>query len=271
MIGPDTDLRVSQQCRLLGLSRSTYYYQPAPVTADGLVLLRQMDEQYLKTPHYGARSYATWFQRQGVAVGRKKAARLMAVLGIGSTAPQPKTSAPGRSHPVYPYLLKGMTIERPDQVWAADITYVPLAHGFAYLVVIMDWASRKVLSWRLSNTLDADFCVAALEAALQDYGCPDIVNTDQGAQFTGAAFIDTLKAHDVQISMDGKDKVSVYGARSNMSILHANFREKAVRDSLVSGLTRHASIRVWTTEHRMRCTMPADFSSSSLSLINQSC
>ena len=106
MIGPDTDLRVSQQCRLLGLSRSTYYYQPAPVTADDLVLLRQMDEQYLKTPHYGARSYATWFQRRGVAVGRKKAARLMAVLGIGSTAPQPKTSAPGRSHPVYPYLLK---------------------------------------------------------------------------------------------------------------------------------------------------------------------
>ena len=157
MIGPDTDLRVSQQCRLLGLSRSTYYYQPAPVTADDLVLLRQMDEQYLKTPHYGARSYATWFQRRGVAVGRKKAARLMAVLGIGSTAPQPKTSAPGRSHPVYPYLLKGMTIERPDQVWAADITYVPLAHGFTYLVVIMDWASRKVLSWRLSNTLDADF------------------------------------------------------------------------------------------------------------------
>ena len=123
MIGPDTDLRVSQQCRLLGLSRSTYYYQPAPVTADDLVLLRQMDGQYLKTPHYGARSYATWFQRRGVAVGRKKAARLMAVLGIGSTAPQPKTSAPGRSHPVYPYLLKGMTIERPDQVWAADITY----------------------------------------------------------------------------------------------------------------------------------------------------
>ena len=142
MIGPDTDLRVSQQCRLLGLSRSTYYYQPAPVTADDLVLLRQMDEQYLKTPHYGARSYATWFQRRGVAVGRKKAARLMAVLGIGSTAPQPKTSAPGRSHPVYPYLLKGMTIERPDQVWAADITYVPLAHGFAYLVVII--VNRKL-------------------------------------------------------------------------------------------------------------------------------
>ena len=241
MIGPDTDLRVSQQCRLLGLSRSTYYYQPAPVTADDLVLLRQMDEQYLKTPHYGARSYATWFQRRGVAVGRKKAARLMAVLGIGSTAPQPKTSAPGRSHPVYPYLLKGMTIERPDQVWAADITYVPLAHGFAYLVVIMDWASRKVLSWRLSNTLDADFCVAALEAALQDYGCPDIVNTDQGAQFTGAAFIDTLKAHDVQISMDDKgcyrDNILVERLWRTVKYEHLYTRTfenvKAVRDSLV--------------------------------------
>ena len=135
--------------------------------------MRQMDEQYLKTPHYGARSYATWFRRQGVPVGRKKAARLMTVLGIGSTAPQPKTSAPCRAHPVYPYLLKDRVIDRPDEVWATDITYVPLAQGFAYLVVIMDWASRKVLSWRLSNTLDAAFCVDALDAALQDYGCPE--------------------------------------------------------------------------------------------------
>ena len=240
MVGSDTDLSVSQQCRLLGLSRSTYYYQPAPVPAEELALLRQMDEQYLRTPHYGARSYATWFRRQGVPVGRKKAARLMAVLGVGSTAPQPTTSAPGRAHPVYPYLLKDRVIDRPNQVWAADITYVPLAQGFAYLVVIMDWASRKVLSWRLSNTLEAAFCVEALETALQDYGSPDIANTDQGAQFTGTGFIDTLKAHDVQVSMDGKgcyrDNILVERLWRTVKYEHLYTRTfenvKAVRDSL---------------------------------------
>lgn len=163
-----------------------------------------MDEQYLKTPQYGSRSYATWFKRQGIAVGRKKAASMMKILGIISTAPKPKTSAPGKQHKVYPYLLKGKIIDQPNQVWATDITYVPMEKGFAYLMVIMDWHSRKVLSWRLSNTLEADFCVQALEAAIQDYGCPQIFNTDQGAQFTSEAFTDVLKAHHIQISMDGK-------------------------------------------------------------------
>lgn len=204
MIEPHDKLSITQQCHLLGLPRATYYYQPQPLNDDELVLLRRMDEQYLKTPHYGARSYATWFQRQGIAVGRKKAASMMETLGIISTAPKPKTSSPGKQHKVYPYLLRNKIIDRPNQVWASDITYVPLAKGFAYLVVIMDWHSRKVLSWRLSNTMEADFCVDALEAAIQDYGCPQIFNTDQGSQFTSEFFTDVLKGHDIQISMDGK-------------------------------------------------------------------
>lgn len=204
MIGPHAKLSKTCQCTLLGLPRSSYYYQPQPVSAVELAWLRQMDEQYLKTPQYGARSYATWFQRQGLAVGRKQAATLMRRLGIISTAPKPRTSISNSSHPIYPYLLRGKVIDRPNQVWAADITYVPLAQGYAYLVVILDWHSRKVLSWRLATCLDADFCVQALEEALQDYGCPEIFNTDQGAQFTSAAFTGVLRDHAISISMDGK-------------------------------------------------------------------
>ena len=196
--------RITQQCQLLGLPRSTYYYQPQPFNDEELALLRLMDEQYLKTPQYGARSYATWFQRQGIAVGRKKAAAMMETLGIISTPPKPKTSSPGKQQKIYPYLLRNKIIDRPNQVWASDVTYVPLEKGFAYLVVIMDWHSRKVLSWRLSNTLEADFCVQALAAAIQDYGYPQIFNTDQGIQFTSTAFTDVLKDNLIQISMDGK-------------------------------------------------------------------
>ena len=204
MIEPHDKLSITQQCQLLGLPRSTYYYQPQPFNDEELALLRLMDEQYLKTPQYGARSYATWFQRQGIAVGRKKAAAMMETLGIISTAPKPKTSSPGKQHKIYPYLLRNKIIDRPNQVWASDVTYVPLEKSFAYLVVIMDWHSRKVLSWRLSNTLEADFCVQALAAAIQDYGYPQIFNTDQGIQFTSTAFTDVLKDNLIQISMDGK-------------------------------------------------------------------
>lgn len=203
MIEPHDKLSQVRQCQLLDLARSTYYYQPQPVNDGELVLLRKMDEQYLKTPQYGSRSYATWFLRQGIMMGRKKAASMMKTLGIISTAPKPGTSIPGKRHKVYPYLLKGKIISRPNQVWAADITYVPMEKGFGYLVAIMDWYSRKVLSWRLSNTMDADFCVQALEAAIQDYGCPQIMNTDQGVQFTSEAFTSLLKSHPIQISMDG--------------------------------------------------------------------
>lgn len=204
MIGRHGKLSQSRQCHLLGVARSTYYYQPQPTDEGELILLRQMDEQYLKTPQYGSRSYATWFRRQGIVIGRKKATSMMKMLGIISTAPKPKTSIAAKQHKKYPYLLKGKAINRPNQVWATDITYVPMEKGFGYLVAIMDWHSRKVLSWRLSNTLDADFCVQALEAAIQDHGCPQIMNSDQGVQFSSEAFTSILKTNGIQISMDGK-------------------------------------------------------------------
>lgn len=206
MIESNEKLSQTRQCQLLSLARSTFYYQPQLLDNEKLALLRKLDEQYLKTPQYGARSYATWFVRQGISIGRKRAANMMRILGIVSTAPKPKTSNPDKRHKTYPYLLKGVVINRSNQVWTADITYVPMEKGFGYLVAIMDWHSRKVLSWRLSNTLDADFCIQALEAAIQDYGCPEIFNTDQGAQFTAEAWIGILKNHGIQISMDGKGR-----------------------------------------------------------------
>lgn len=206
MIESNEKLSQTRQCQLLSLARSTFYYQPQSLDNEKLALLRKLDEQYLKTPQYGARSYATWFVRQGISIGRKRAANMMKILGIVSTAPKPKTSNPDKRHKTYPYLLKGVVINRSNQVWTADITYVPMEKGFGYLVAIMDWHSRKVLSWRLSNTLNADFCIQALEAAIQDYGCPEIFNTDQGAQFTAEAWIGILKNHGIQISMDGKGR-----------------------------------------------------------------
>jgi putative transposase len=204
LIEPHGSLSQVRQCQLLNLARSTYYYQAQPINHADLILLRMMDEQYLKTPQYGSRSYATWFQRQGIMLGRKKASSLMKMLGIVSIAPKPKTSISSKQHKVYPYLLKDLVINKPNQVWAADITYVPMEKGFGYLVAIIDWHSRKVLSWRLSNTLDADFCHQALAAAIQEYGCPQIMNTDQGVQFTSDAFTSILKKQHIQISMDGK-------------------------------------------------------------------
>lgn len=206
MIESNEKLSQTRQCQLLSLARSTFYYQPQSLDNEKLTLLRKLDEQYLKTPQYGARSYATWFVRQGISIGRRRTANMMKILGIVSTAPKPKTSNPDKRHKNYPYLLKGVVINRSNQVWTADITYVPMEKGFGYLVAIMDWHSRKVLSWRLSNTLDADFCIQALEAAIQDYGCPEIFNTDQGAQFTAEAWICILKNHGIQISMDGKGR-----------------------------------------------------------------
>lgn len=168
MIEPHGSLSQVRQCQLLNLARSTYYYQPQPLSNADLVLLRMMDEQYLKTPQYGSRSYTTWFQRQGIMLGRKKASSLMKTLGIISIAPKPRTSISNKQHKIYPYLLRELVINKPNQVWAADITYVPMEKGFGYLVAIIDWHSRKVLSWRLSNTLDTGFCTEALEAAIQD-------------------------------------------------------------------------------------------------------
>jgi putative transposase len=200
-------LSVVRQCQLLDISRSGLYYQPVGISQEDLSLMKMIDRQYLVTPFYGARKMAAWLKNQGHQVNRKRVRRLMRVMGLKAIYRRPRTSVPAAGHKIYPYLLKGMKITRPSQVWAADITYIPMARGFLYLVAIIDWYSRYVLSWRLSNTLDADFCVEALEEALQN-GRPDIFNTDQGAQFTSEAFTGLLEQHGVRISMDGKGRYS---------------------------------------------------------------
>ena len=196
-------LSVVCQCELLDISRSGLYYQPGGVSDEDLNMMELIDHQYVATPFYGARKIAAWLKHKGQMVNRKRVRRLMQVMGLKAIYRRPRTSKPAAGHKVYPYLLSGMAITRPNQVWAADITYIPMARGFLYLVVIMDWYSRYVLSWRLSNTLDADFCADALQVALRK-GRPDIFNTDQGSQFTSEAFTNLLKQHDIRISMDGK-------------------------------------------------------------------
>jgi len=200
-------LSVVCQCKLLSISRSGLYYQPQGVSEEDFTLMKLIDRQYLATPFYGARRMAVWLKNQGYRVNRKRVRRLMRIMGIRAIYRRPRTSTPAPGHKIYPYLLSGMEITRPNQVWATDITYIPMARGFLYLVAIMDWYSRYVLSWRLSNTLDASFCVEALEEALGK-GRPDIFNTDQGAQFTGEAFTGLLQQHGVRISMDGKGRYS---------------------------------------------------------------
>jgi putative transposase len=203
----DPKLSVLRQCRLLKLNRSTYYYKKKPVKPEDLELMRIIDEQYLKTPSWGSRSMRNHLRRLGYKINRKRVQRLMRLMGLEAIYPKPKTSRPHPAHKVYPYLLRNKVVERPNQVWAADITYIPMSRGFMYLVAVMDWHSRKVLSWRVSNTLDTDFCTEAVEEALGRYGAPEIFNTDQGAQFTSNEFTGLLKSHKVQISMDGRGRV----------------------------------------------------------------
>jgi putative transposase len=188
---------------LLDISRSGLYYQPVGISEEDLTLMKLIDRQYLSTPFYGARKIAAWLKSQGYRVNRKHVRRLMQIMSLNAIYRRPRTSTPASGHKIYPYLLSGMKITRPNQVWAADITYIPMARGFLYLVAIIDVYSRYVLSWRLSNTLDAGFCAEALEEALKK-GRPEIFNTDQGAQFTSEAFTGLLEQHGVRISMDGK-------------------------------------------------------------------
>lgn len=207
MIDRGAKLSVSEQCEGLGLNRTGVYYTPRPVSAEDLRLMHRIDELHLEHPFYGARRLAKQLQREGVEVGRVHVTTLMRRMGIEALYRRPRTSIPAREAFIYPYLLDGLAIERANQVWTSDITYLPMAHGFLYLVAILDVASRKVLSFRLSNTLTADFCVAALEEAIARFGTPEIINTDQGAQFTSAAWSDVLKANpSIRISMDGKGR-----------------------------------------------------------------
>ena len=198
-------LSVVHQCGLLDISRSSVYYRSSEASQEDLDYMKLMDRQYLATPFYGSRRFSVCLRKQGYCVNRKRVQRLMRIMGLKAIYRHPRTSKATPGHRIYPYLLEGMEITRPNQVWAADITYIPMTRGFLYLVTIMDWYSRYVISWRLSNTLDVDFCVEALEEALRG-GRPDIFNTDQGSQFTSEAFTELLKQHGIRISMDGKGR-----------------------------------------------------------------
>ena len=196
---------VRRQCELLDLNRSSFYYDPMPVSPEDLMVMNQIDEIYTKWPFYGSRRMSRELKALGFSIGRKHTGRLMRVMGLEAVFPKPNTSKPHPDHPVYPYLLRGVNVNRTNQVWSMDITYIRLKRGFVYLAVVMDWKSRYVLSWKISNTLTSDFCVEALKEALT-YGTPEIFNTDQGSQFTSEEFVRVLKDRKIQISMAGRGR-----------------------------------------------------------------
>lgn len=200
-----TELSIRRQCELIGLNRSSFYYQPVGESEYNLKLMRLIDEQYTRTPFYGWPRITAWLRREGHTVNPKRIRRLMRLMGLQAIYPKPRTSIPAPGHRKYPYLLRDLKITRPGQVWSTDITYVPMKHGFMYLVAIIDWFSRYVLAWQLSNTLDGLFCRVALRQALER-GTPEIFNTDQGAQFTALEFTDVLENAGVRISMDGRGR-----------------------------------------------------------------
>lgn len=204
MIDREHPLPVVRQCQILALARSSVYATPQPVSAATLALMRQMDELHLRHPFAGSRMLRDLLRLQGVNVGRKHVATLMRRMGIEALYQHPRTTRPHPGHTVFPYLLREREITAPNQVWAMDITYLPMRRGFIYLAAVLDWATRRVLAWRLSNSMTADFCIDALEAAIRDCGRPQILNTDQGSQFTGTAFVGVVQQHGIQLSMDGK-------------------------------------------------------------------
>ncbi len=206
MIDPEHALPISRQAVELEISRSTIYYRPRPVSAADLFLMRRIDELHLSYPFAGSRMLRDMLSQQGLEVGRRHVRTLMRRMGIETLYRRPNTSKPAPGHKIYPYLLRSLAVTRPNQVWATDITYIPMARGFVYLAAIVDWFSRRVLAWRLSNTMDASFCIEALEEAMEKHGRPEIFNSDQGSQFTSEAFTGRLKKEGIQISMDGKGR-----------------------------------------------------------------
>ena len=239
------DVSLSRQCRLLEISRSSLYYRPKGESAETLALMRRIDELFLLYPFYGSRQMVRHLRREGVRVGRHRVRRLMRLMGIEAIYRAPRTTKPHPKHKVYPYLLRGLSIERPDQVWCSDITYIPVHGGFLYLVAVMDWASRRVLSWRLSNSLDASFCVEALAEALDRYGKPDIFNTDQGSQFTSGDFTGLLEDAKVKISMDGRGRFldNIFIERLWRSLKY----EAVYLHDLVDGIEARRLIDGWFT------------------------
>jgi putative transposase len=233
----------TRRCELLEVARSSAYYRPTPISDDDLRMMRVIDEIHLQLPFYGSRRVRDELETRGHSLNRKRVQRLMRQMGLRALYPRPRTSQPGKGHKIYPYLLRDLRVERANQVWASDICYIPMAKGFMYLVAIMDWHTRRVLSWRVSNTLDSEFCVEALEEALERFGPPEIFNTDQGAQFTSAAFTEVLKARDIEISMDGKgrwvDNVFVERLWRSVKYEDVYLRAYETPAELRAGLTRY--------------------------------
>jgi putative transposase len=255
MIEPgDTTLSIRRQCELMRVSRSGLYYEPVARSADELDLMRRLDELHLKWPHLGSRKLSRELRKQGLNVNRKHVQRLMRLMEMVAQVPTPNTSRPAPLHPVYPYLLRNLEICRVNQVWATDITYIPLERGFAYLVAIMDWHSRRVLSWRLSNTLDTSFCVEALHEALSRFSKPEIFNTDQGSQFTAEAFTSVLRAAEVRISMDGKGRCldNVFVERLWRSLKYEEVYLHAYRDLVEAraGIGRYFDYYNYERDHQ---------------------
>jgi putative transposase len=204
MIDSDHALPIRHQLALLEIPKSSFYYEPEPISAEDLALMREIDRLHLEYPFAGARMLRDMLNRAGYRVGRRHVARLMSLMGVEALYRKKRGTKRNLEHQVYPYLLRHMTIDSPNQVWAADISYIPMRSGFLYLFAIMDWSSRRIMAWRLSNSMTTDFCIDGIEAAIADYGCPTIFNTDQGSQFTDSSFTGMLKANDIAISMDGK-------------------------------------------------------------------
>jgi len=236
---------VTQQCVLAGVSRATVYAQqkPRPVDGSDLLFSRLIDEEYTRRPFYGSRKMVVFLKETGHSVNRKRVQRLMRQMGLAGMAPGPNTSRPHPEHKVYPYLLRGVLVVRPNQVWSTDITYIRLAHGFAYLVAIIDWYSRRVLSWRISNSMEAVFCVDCLDEALRTHGKPEIFNSDQGSQFTSEGFTGVLKRENIVISMDGRGRAfdNIFVERLWRSVKHEDVYLKgyATMGELVLGLTEY--------------------------------
>jgi putative transposase len=241
---------IRKQCALLGLARSGVYRKPPPANDNDLALMRRIDELFTAWPFLGSRRMAVMLGAQRQGINRKRVQRLMRRMGIAALGPRPRTTKPAPGHKIFPYLLRGLTIERANHVWAADITYVPIGRGFLYLVAVIDWASRAVLAWRLSNTMDVSFCVSALEEALARFGKPDIFNTDQGSQFTSAAFTGTLAAAGVRISMDGRGRWmdNVFIERLWRSLKHEDIYLKGYAD----GREAKAGIALWFAFYNTR-------------------
>jgi len=267
MIDRTHQLPVARQCRILSLSRSTAYYRPQETSEAGLALMRRIDELHLEYPFAGSRMLRDMLRREEHPIGRKHVATLMKKMGIEALYKKRNTSRRHPAHPVYPYLLRNLEINRPNPMFAADITYIPMRRGFVYLFAVMDWASRRVLSWRLSNTLTTDFCIEAVQKAIQRYGMPEIFNTDQGSQFTSLAFTQLLKDHGIAISMDGKGcwRDNVFVERLWKSI---KYEEVCLRAYETASAVRHVLGAIWssttavgrtvrlTVVRRMRSTSP---------------